>query len=489
MPERSRAELERALHVVEARLRGRIDLETLFTRAQLLDRLGRSEDARQGYVEVLRRDAAHFGALNGLGTILYKAGLTNDATTVYLAAVSKHPENAIAHANFAYMLLRGGDAARAREHYAIALQLEPGNLEAHRGLALALEALGESDAAQEHRAAGFAAAPLTAIPFRGTGQPVRVLLLVVAGSGNLRADEHLDDRIFATTKLVVEYADRVAELPPHDLLFNAVGDADNSSAALDAAEAVLVRTRAPIVNAPAAVRATGRATNAARLRALPDVVAPRIESVEKSALLAADACVRLEAQGWQLPLLLRSPGFHAGSNFARVDRWDDLATVAQALPGTTLFLIAFVDVREPSGEVCKYRVMSVGGRLYPLHLAIAPQWKVHYFSAQMSERADHRAREACFLSDMRGTLGARATAALERVAETLALDYAGIDFSLDAAGRAVVFEANATMVVPVPDADPRWEYRREPVATIRAAVRRMLLTKANRLDAEPNPSG
>lgn len=489
MPERSRGELESALHVVEARLRGRFDLETLFTRAQLLDRLGRSEEARQGYVEVLRRDAAHFGALNGLGTILYKAGLTNDATTVYLAAVSKHPGNPIAHANFAYMLLRGGDAARAREHYGIALQLEPGNLEAHRGLALALEALGESDAAQEHRAAGFAAAPLTAIPFRGTGQPVRVLLLVVAGSGNLRADEHLDDRIFATTKLVVEYADRVAELPPHDLLFNAVGDADNSSAALDAAEGVLARTRAPIVNAPAAVRATGRATNAARLRALRDVVAPRIESIEKSALLAADARARLEAQGWQLPVLLRSPGFHAGSNFARVDRWDDLAAAAQALPGTRLFIIAFVDVREPSGEVCKYRVMCVGGRLYPLHLAIAPQWKVHYFSAQMSERADHRAREARFLSDMQGTLGARATAALERVAETLALDYAGIDFSLDGEGRAVVFEANATMVVPVPDADARWEYRREPVATIRAAVRRMLLAKANRLDAELRPSG
>ena len=34
--------------------------------------------------------------------------------------------------------------------------------------------------------------------------------------------------------------------------------------------------------------------------------------------------------------------------------------------------------------------MTIGGRLYPLHMAAGAEWKVHYFSAGMGERAEHR---------------------------------------------------------------------------------------------------
>jgi hypothetical protein len=60
------------------------------------------------------------------------------------------------------------------------------------------------------------------------------------------------------------------------------------------------------------------------------------------------------------------------------------------------------------GLSLRYRVMMVGGRLYPLHLAISRQWKIHYFSADMRDRAEHRAEEAKFLADMPGVLDARA---------------------------------------------------------------------------------
>ncbi|MBV8333730.1 MAG: hypothetical protein JO192_13410, partial [Candidatus Eremiobacteraeota bacterium] len=59
-----RKALERALNDVQSRLRnhpGSLDL--LFERARLLDRLGRTDEARAGYVDVLQRDADHFGAL------------------------------------------------------------------------------------------------------------------------------------------------------------------------------------------------------------------------------------------------------------------------------------------------------------------------------------------------------------------------------------------------------------------------------------------
>ena len=79
---------------------------------------------------------------------------------------------------------------------------------------------------------------------------------------------------------------------------------------------------------------------------------------------------------------------------------------------------------------------------------------------------------------MLSVLGARALEALGRVASVLGLDYAGADFALDACGNVVLFEANATMIVGGPDADPRWEYRRAPIARIEEAVRGMLMQRA-----------
>jgi hypothetical protein len=123
--------------------------------------------------------------------------------------------------------------------------------------------------------------------------------------------------------------------------------------------------------------------------------------------------------------------------------------------------------------------MMVGGRLYPLHLAISKQWKVHYFSADMRDHPEHREEEAKFLADMPGVLGAKAMAALGRLWAVMRLDYGGIDFALNQEGEILVFEANATMVVEQPDGDARWDYRRAAVDRIHAAVRDLLLTGTN----------
>jgi Tfp pilus assembly protein PilF/glutathione synthase/RimK-type ligase-like ATP-grasp enzyme len=466
-----RRELERSLKEIENRLRGHpTSIELKFERARVLDRLGKAEEARQGYVEILQREPAHFGALNDLGMLLYRAGRRADALTCFSAAVAKHPRNAIGHANLAFMLLRGGDAQQARRHYEAALQLDPQNAEAHRGLALALGALGEEAAAQRHRDAGFRAQPLVELPYRGSGPPVRVLLVVSESSGNVPVDRLLDDRTFMVAKLTAEYYDPAMALPAHDLLFNAIGDAEAAPAALHAAQEVAERSGAPLVNPPAAVLQTGRAENAQRMSTVAGLVVPRVTLVDKAHAARA---------GLGFPLLLRSPGYHTGQHFERVDRPDDVARVAARLPGERLLAIEYLDLRDGSGSYRKYRVIIAGKRIFPLHLAISTEWKVHYFSAGMAERADWRAREAAFLNDMNAHLGEAAVAVLHEVRHRLGLDYGGIDFSLDSAGKVVLFEANATMILPTIEEDERWAYRRAAVARIEAAVREMLLERAS----------
>jgi len=175
---------------------------------------------------------------------------------------------------------------------------------------------------------------------------------------------------------------------------------------------------------------------------------------------------------------VRSPGFHTGQHFTLVAQPADLAAALVELPGDELYVLAFVDTRDRAGVFRKYRAMFVDGRLYPLHLALSHQWKVHYYSAEMAENAAHRALDRAFLEDMPAVLGPAAFDALGRIATTLGLDYGGIDFGIDPEGRVVVFEANATMIVPAPPADARWDYRRVAVDRVCAAAHAMLLARA-----------
>jgi Tfp pilus assembly protein PilF len=103
--------------VQEARLRQLDDLlaqepdaiEAEVERAALLNALGRPLDARQAYLDVLKRAPTHFGALNDFGALLSATGHRSAARTVYTEAVKHHPDNPMAHVNLANLLLRGGD--------------------------------------------------------------------------------------------------------------------------------------------------------------------------------------------------------------------------------------------------------------------------------------------------------------------------------------------------------------------------------------------
>jgi hypothetical protein len=121
--------------------------------------------------------------------------------------------------------------------------------------------------------------------------------------------------------------------------------------------------------------------------------------------------------------------------------------------------------------------MMIAGALYPLHMAASRDWKVHYFSAVMRDDAMLQAEEARFLGDMAGVLGPVAMAALNAIQSVLALDYAGVDFGLDASGDLIVFEANAVMTIVPPDSSPQWDYRRAPIARAVAAARNMVVGK------------
>ncbi|HTV37874.1 MAG TPA: tetratricopeptide repeat protein [Xanthobacteraceae bacterium] len=460
--------LEREPGAVEARCE----------RAALLRELNMFEEAKRDYLELLRRKPADAGVLNDFGTLALKAGYRSAARSLFEEAVRHHPDNPMARVNLANLLLLIGEHEAARAHFEAALRADPGHIHAHRGLGNLLAEAGDAAGARRHRDLGFKNDFLVTLPYRGDGVPVRILLLVSAAGGNTPTATLLDDLYFQASVLVAEYYDGKTPLPPHDLVFNAIGDADICGEGLQAARAILARTRQPVINDPRAVARTGRLANARRLGGLPGVIAPRMVSLPRRSLANAEAAEVVARNGFSFPVLARAPGFHTGYHFIRAESAEELAAAVEKFPGEEVWLIEQLDARDGEGTFRKFRVMIVDRKIYPLHLAISRNWKVHYFTADMAESADNRAKEVAFLHDMAEVVGPRGMAALERIAAALDLDYGGIDFAVSAGGDILFFEGNATMVmIPLPR-DDKWTYRRPAFDRVFAAVRGMLMERA-----------
>jgi hypothetical protein len=445
-------------------------IDSALCQARSLLARGEDEAAKCAYLDVLRLDAVHCAALTELGALAHASGHVSAAREAYRQAVRYHPESPAAQVGYAHLLNESGDAAAARLHFEAALVACPDLPEAHQGLARVLAEMGET--ADLHWQQGFEGHAIIRRRYRGSGSGIPLLLLVAAIGGNIPTQHWIDDRIFAVTVVYADFHDpadpipsplhRASAAPEYAAIVNAIGDADLCATALANADRIATRSTVFTINAPAKVGMTGRETNARRLGEIPNVLAPRTERLSR-------------ASGWRFPLLLRAPGYHTGQHFVLVKTPDALPEAVASLPRGDPLAIEYLDARGPDRMARKYRVMFIGGTLYPLHLAISADWKVHYFTACMAANPAFRLEERRFLEHMATVLGEPAMIALTTIQATLGLDYAGIDFALGSDGALLLFEANATMAIIPPNDDPIWDYRRPAVAAALAAARHLLL--------------
>ncbi|HEY5347722.1 MAG TPA: tetratricopeptide repeat protein, partial [Rhizomicrobium sp.] len=246
-------------------------IEQMLDRARHLAATRQGEQAQAAYLEILHHDPAHFAALNELAIIAYESGHRSAARTLYEQAVRSHPQNAFARVNLGNLLYEAGESDTARAQFEAGLALDGKLAEAHQGLARILADRGESQAAEDHWRKSFRGQAIVTRRYRGAPPGIALLLLVSAKGGNIPMLPLLDERIFAITALYVEYYNPALPLPPHSLMFNAIGDADLCADALDIAAGIA--THAKVINPPEAVRRTGRAENAIRLADVPGVIA------------------------------------------------------------------------------------------------------------------------------------------------------------------------------------------------------------------------
>ena len=453
-----------------------------FERASLFREQGQFEEAKADYLELLRRSPTDFGALNDFGTLVLNAGYKEAARSLFSEAVRHHPDNPAGHVNLGNLLFLLGEQQQARLHFESALRLDPDHIHAHRGMGNLLAETGDNAGARRHRDRGFKGHSLTALPYRGDGPAIAVLLLVSAAGGNIPTTSILDDRHFQTTVLVTEYDDPKVPLPQHDLVFNSIGDADLCREGLESASAVLARTRA----ARDQSSARGAQDRTCGECGTPAWLARRCRSangnIAAAMLASSEAAAVVAGAEFSFPFLVRALGFHTGIFFERVENLEDLKSAAAKFPGDDLCLIEQLDARDSDGYFRKCRVMIIDRKIYPLHLAISRNWKVHYFRADMAQSAEHRAKDAAFLTDIDNFVGERGMAGLQRINAALDLDYGGIDFAINTDGDILLFEANATMVMVPLTNDTKWDYRRLAFENVFTAIRSMLQERSRAFD-------
>ena len=445
--------------------------ETLHAFGQKLAGAGQLDNAAHCFQQAAGLQPGAPKHLVHLGAVRQMQGREADAILQFERAVALDPQCVdalLALGDLHGAALRFEPAAR---WFRWALAVDPNLETANFNLAAILE--NEARLAESRLYRSRTARPQPLSVEEAPAPALRVLIPWAAGSGNVPIDNLMPRATTTRIRWIVECATdaQEAELPPHDVVFNAIGNPDIADLSFER----LSRFGAahPMLNPPDRVLRTRRDLMPGLLEGIPGLVVPRVMRLRRDQVLEGGLAGRLAAQGLECPVIVRPIGTQGGHGAVRVDAPEGLAAAADS-DVDAYYFIAFHDTRGADGHYRKYRMIFVDRQAYPYHLAISTNWLVHYFSADMLAAPWKREEERRFLEDPAAVLGPGGMAAVAAVARRLDLDYGGIDFTLTPDGRVLVFEANATMLVHLKDDPADFPYKHAVVPAIYRAFDAML---------------
>ncbi len=390
------------------------------------------------------------------------------ALAAFERALLIDPANKFARSGRANVLFRLGHLDEAERAFLHLLQDEPDDAGANIAMFEIAHYRGDLERALFHQARAIAKQRVFSRIARN--QRRRVLALFGAGDwqANTPLDFLIDERTTTLHKLYLLPGDAPGDLqlPEFDVVFNAIGESEAATATLHTASDFLRERNVRCINRPEAVLNTNRVRIVEKLAGLDSCHAPAVVRIERDALDARTVPVAF-------PIVIRPIGSHGGRAFERCEDPAALGAYRDATPADAYFVSPFIDYRNDDGYFRKYRIIIVDGEVFPYHLAISPNWMVHYYNAPMTEQAWMREEEERFLADCPTVFG-QLMDTLRAIARRLELDYVGVDCSIDRDGRLLLFEADPAMIVHLRDPEELFPYKHRYVPRIFSAVERLL---------------
>jgi glutathione synthase/RimK-type ligase-like ATP-grasp enzyme len=206
----------------------------------------------------------------------------------------------------------------------------------------------------------------------------------------------------------------------------------------------------------------------------------RFSSAERT----REALAREIEDEYDYPLITRTLASQMGKGMTKVDSRDALVAVLSSDFPEEFFVTEFVDSRGGNKFFRKIRAAIVENEIIIVRVDHDVHWIVH--GRKTEERVKFYLKNAYLLDeekrmckDAEAGLGRTAIQALRTIRERIPLDVFGIDFDVDADGRLVFYEANATMNL-FSTARKEIEYPMEAEDCLKLAFRRYFTSLVSR---------
>lgn len=446
-----------------------------------LQRVGRNKEAIAAFDRALEIDPVHVMAQHNRGRVLADVGRLAEAIEAFQRVAQLTPDSAEIWTLLGAVHLKLEQFVAAEEALRRVLALDPASLDARLYLAEVFDRthrLEEADRACKE----WAQRQGVVVTRSSAARPeARVLLLGGAAMCNTPTRFLFSTDRFDTITVNLWLPDagtgdpavELDRLPPCDVVFNAIADADRGAPFLAPAAAFCRALGRPVINPPEQVPRTRRDRIPPLFAGISGLVLPATRRVSRAAL---QALADQQAAAFAAPILVRPVGAHGGNDLQRFDHGGALATYLRAMPFDDYYETDYCDYRSADGYYRKYRLIFVDREIYPYHLAISKHWMIHYWRADMSEE-DLKREEAVFLADYRAVFPGALAETVRSIAKRLDLDYGGMDCGITRDGRILLFEANANMLVHLDDPREDFAYKHEHVPKIAAAMSRLVARK------------
>jgi len=419
----------------------------------LLQKTGRLKEALNSAGCALASNPNLFEAWVNLGNVQTELNQFEGAAASYRQAIQLRPDSVPALYALGHLQSKfGAHPEEAKVCLQRAIELNPSDSNLYVALGNVYLAAQELPRAWELFKRAQDISPLVTMPARKAQAEFSVLLLDAAGAGSIPMDYLLRHAAYECHAYCV-MPQGVADVESAseflrgkaDVVINMIGDADNGKAFLPVARSLADRLALPTVNHPFKIMRTNREDMGSLLANVAGCRFPKTQELSEKQL--REAVSEGATLDFAMPLIIRLTGTHGGTDMEKVETWDAVTQFIATHPAPSYYLIEYVDYRSADGQFRKYRLINIGGKLFPYHLAIHSDWLVHYFRTDMDNQLWMREEEEKFLRSPEQVFNEIQMQTLRDVVAATQLDFSGIDCSLDPQGRILIFETNATMLV------------------------------------------
>jgi tetratricopeptide (TPR) repeat protein len=405
--------------------------------------------------------------VNTAAIALRAQGKLPDAVAALRAGIAQFPNVIVLRQNLAQTLYETGELNGAIAEQRAALAIEE-SVASHMALYELLQMTGAREDALTHQLAALRVQRL--FSYYATNPKRTVLCLCAPGDWqtNIPVDFLFDRETTTVHKLyLVDEQHTVTDVvPEYDVVWNTIAESPEAVQYLAFANHFIHAQRKPALNIPAYVIGTARPLLERTLTNTGARVAP-VAIVDRETL-------RNAALPFAFPMIARPLGSHAGHGLERLDSAESCQAYTTQHPSDRYFVSTFINYASADGYFRKYRLVFVDGVPYPVHLAVSPNWMIHYYNAPMAEHQWMRDEEAAFLEDPRGAFDPTRFATLVNIGKAVGLEYFGVDCSIDPDGNVLIFEADAAMLVHTSDPVDLYPYKQRFVPRIYRAVEQMI---------------